>query len=84
MEPRPVMAVVRMPDPPRDLAAIVEQRSGLLTVQDLVELTGFGKTAIYDMVAVGRIQYLRFGSSIRFDPIVIAAWMREHTVPLAA
>lgn len=78
------MAVVRMPDPPRDLAAVVEQRSGLLDVQDLIELTGFKKTAIYDMVADGRIPYLRFGSSIRFDPIAIADWLREHSVPLAA
>jgi len=78
------MAVLRMPDPPRDLAAVVEQRQGLLSVQDLVELTGFGKTAIYDMVAAGRIPYLRFGSSIRFDPIAVAAWLREHTVLLAA
>ncbi|HEV2483977.1 MAG TPA: hypothetical protein VGT08_00425 [Terracidiphilus sp.] len=59
------MAVVRMPDPPRDLAAVVEQRSGLLTVQNLIQLTGFKKTAIYDMVADGRIPYLRFDSSIR-------------------
>ena len=78
------MAVVRMPDPPRDLAARVEQRPGLLTVQELVPLTGFKKTAIYDKVATGRIPYLRFDASIRFDPVAIAAWMREHTVPLAA
>ena len=78
------MAVITMPHPPRDLAAVVEQRPGLLTVQDLVALTGFGKTAIYDMVDAGRIPYLRFGSSIRFDPIAIAAWLREHAVPLAA
>ena len=83
-EPRTVMAVLRMPDPPRDLAAVVERRSGLLAVQDLIQLTGFKKTAIYDMVAEGRIPYLRFESSIRFDPIAIAAWLREHTVPLAA
>ena len=78
------MAVVKMPDPPRDLAAVVEQQSGLLKVQDLVPLTGFRKTAIYQMVEDGRIPYLRFGSSIRFDPIAIAAWMREHTVRQAA
>ena len=57
------MAVVRMPDPPRDLAAVVEQRSGLLNVQNLIQLTGFKKTAIYDMVADGRIPYLRFDST---------------------
>ena len=78
------MAVLKMPDPPLDLAAVVEQRPGLLTVKDLVLLTGFGKTAIYEMAASGRIQYLRFGSSIRFDPIAVSAWMRKHTVPLAA
>jgi excisionase family DNA binding protein len=78
------MAVIAMPRPTRDFAAVVEQRPGLLTVQNLVAITGFGKTAIYDMVDAGRIPYLRFGSSIRFDPIAIAAWLREHAVPLAA
>jgi excisionase family DNA binding protein len=41
-------------------------------------------SSIYDMVAAGRIPYLRFGSSIRFDPIAVAAWLREHTVLQAA
>ena len=78
------MAVIKMPCQPRDLAAVVEQKAGLLTVQELVLLLGFGKTAIYEMVTSGRIPYLRFDTSIRFDPIAIAVWMREHTVPLAA
>jgi excisionase family DNA binding protein len=78
------MAVVKMPDPPRDLAGVVEQQPGLMNVQDLVRLTRFGKTAIYEMVAAGRIPYLRFGSSIRFDPLAIADWMREHSVLQAA
>lgn len=78
------MAVIKMPDPLRDLAAVVEQRPGLLKVQDLVRLIGFRKTVIYEMVADGRIPYLRFDSSIRFDPIAIATWMREHTAKQAA
>lgn len=78
------MAVVKMPEPPRNLAAVIEQRPGLLKAQDLIMLLGFEKTAIYEMVAAGRIPYLRFDSSIRFDPIAIAAWMREHTVKQAA
>lgn len=78
------MAVIKMPDPPCNLAAVVEQKPGLLKVQDLVRLIGFRKTVIYEMVADGRVPYLRFDSSIRFDPIAIAAWMREHTVKQAA
>jgi len=70
--------------PAARLTAVVEQRSGLLPVQELIEITGFGKMPIYDMVAKGWIPYLRFGSSIRFDPIAIASWMREQTVPMAA
>ena len=81
---RSVMAVVKMPESPRNLAAVIEQRPGLLKAQDLIMLLGFEKTAIYEMVAAGRIPYLRFDSSIRFDPIAIAAWMREHTVKQAA
>ncbi len=57
------MAVIKMPDPSRDLAAVVEQRLGLLTVQNLILHTGFGKTAIYEMAASGRTPYLRFDTS---------------------
>ncbi len=78
------MAVLRMPNPPSDLAAVIEQRPGLLKVKQMVVLIGFEKTAIYEMVASGRIPYLRIENSIRFDPIAIAAWMRARTIPLAA
>jgi excisionase family DNA binding protein len=73
------MSVIQMPSS-HDLASAVERKPGLLTVAQLKTLTGFGRTTIYDMVAAGQIPYLRIGTSIRFDPIVIARWLREHTV----
>jgi predicted DNA-binding transcriptional regulator AlpA len=55
-----------------------------MSVKDLQNVTGFKRTAIYDKVASGRIPYLKFDTTIKFDPIAIAAWMREHTTAKAA
>lgn len=79
-----MISVVPFPNPPKDLASVVERQPGLLSVKDLQILTGFKRTAIYDKVAAGRIPYLRFGATIKFDPIAIAAWMRDHTIGKAA
>lgn len=77
------MPIVQMPSPTADLASVIERNPGLLTVRQLRVLTGFGKTAIYEMVAAGEIPYVRIKTSIRFDPIVIARWLRKHTVRAA-
>jgi hypothetical protein len=77
------MNVIEMPSSQSDLASIIERKPGLLTVAQLKGLIAFGKTAIYDMVDAGEIPYLRIKSSIRFDPIVIARWLRERTVVAA-
>jgi len=71
-------------DEPRDavcdLASRIARIPHALSVLELAELLGFGKSTIYDMASRGRIPCLRFGASIRFDPAVIAAWVREHMV----
>jgi len=77
------MAVIQMPDPQRDLASVLERNPGAITAQELARILGFGRTAIYEMAASGRIPHLRIGSSIRFDPYAVAQWLREHTVEAA-
>lgn len=75
------MAVVlTMPDPPKDLASMLDQMSGALTVSELVPILGYGRSALYEMTAVGRIPHYRIGSSIRFDPHEVARWLRARAV----
>lgn len=78
------MAVIQMPELPNDLASILERQTGLLSAPELARSLGYGRTTIYEWIAAGRIPYIRIGSSIRFDPIVIAQWLRNHTVKVAA
>jgi excisionase family DNA binding protein len=78
------MKCITMPAVPRDLAAIIEQQPGALTVPEVAQLLGFGRTAIYDLVAAGRIPHFRIGASIRFDPFVLAEWLRSRFVMAAA
>lgn len=67
------MNLIQMPDPSGDLASRIERLHGLLTVKQLVSLTGISRTTIYEYVTAGRIPHIRIGTMIRFDPHAIAA-----------
>jgi excisionase family DNA binding protein len=66
-----------------DLAAYLDQMTGALKAAELGKIIGFEKSAIYQMAAEGRIPHYRIGPSIRFDPHVIARWLREREVKAA-
>lgn len=71
---------VTSPEVPCDLPTRIEKMDGALTVPELAELLWLGRTAIYDMVNRGVIPHMRIGGSIRFDPIVLARWIRERSI----
>lgn len=50
----------------------------LLTVQEVADLLGVGKTWVYEAVREGRIPHLRFGRSVRFRRDAIDAWLTER------
>ena len=72
--------VIGMQDDSCDLATRIQRWPGALKVPELAVILGFKLTAIYEMVAAGRIPYIRIGPSIRFDPAITAAWLRARTV----
>jgi excisionase family DNA binding protein len=74
------MPMIQMPTPRRDLASTIDTMPGLLTAPELVPLLGMSRTTVYQMVAEGRIPYIRIGSMVRFDPHAIAEWLRKHSV----
>lgn len=79
--PRKAMPAVSMPYPPvPDLASELERRTGLIAVPEMASILGLARSSLYDYVAAGRIPHVRIGSAIRFDPRVMAHWLREHSV----
>lgn len=65
-----------------DLASRIENLPGALTAAELGALLSLGKTAVYGMAATGRIPSLRIGSTVRFDPARVAAWLRQREVAI--
>lgn len=54
--------------------------TGALTAAELAPLIGVGRTAMYELAAEGRIPCYRIGTMLRFDPVQVAQWLREHQV----
>jgi excisionase family DNA binding protein len=75
--------LLTMPGQVPDLASYLDQMTGAIGAAELGKIIGFEKSAIYQMAAEGRISHYRIGSSIRFDPHVIARWLREREVKAA-
>jgi excisionase family DNA binding protein len=67
-----------------DLPTRIEQCEGALDAVRLGGFLGFKKSTIYEMAADGRIPHYRIGSAVRFDPHIIAEWLRSQAVPVAA
>jgi excisionase family DNA binding protein len=63
-----------------DLASRIEKMPNALSAKQLRTLLNISKTTLYEKVAQGTIPYYRIGTIIRFDPVRIAAWLREQEV----
>jgi excisionase family DNA binding protein len=63
-----------------DLASRIEKMPNALSAKQLYTLLNISKTTLYEKVAQGTIPYFRIGTIIRFDPVRIAAWLREQEV----
>lgn len=67
-----------------DLPTRIERCEGALDAVKLAGLLGSKKSTIYEMASDGRIPHYRIGTMIRFDPYIIAEWLRAQAVPMAA
>jgi excisionase family DNA binding protein len=57
----------------------IASHRGALKVNDLVELLGCSKEKIYADAKSGRIPSFNLGSAVRFDPALVAAWLKKLT-----
>ena len=49
-----------------------------MTTTELAGLLGVSRSSIYDMAQAGRIPCYRVGTHVRFDPHIVAKWLRAR------
>jgi excisionase family DNA binding protein len=65
------------------LADLIEEKRRALMVSEVASLLGISERQIYKLAAEHRISHLRFAGSIRFDPRLLATWLRGHVVDVS-
>lgn len=61
------------------LSASAQQgRQALISVGDVAQWLGVSKKWVYRKVAAGSIPHVRVGSLLRFNPILIEAWLHKN------
>jgi excisionase family DNA binding protein len=54
-----------------------------LTVSEVAEILNISERHVYKLASLSIIPSFRVGSSIRFDPSQVAAWLRQKAGPLS-
>lgn len=57
---------------------MLRSRRSALTAEDLAGFLAISQKTVYALAKSGRLPSIRFGSTVRFDPAVIADWLEEH------
>ena len=50
----------------------------LLTVKDVMETTGFGRTSVYELLRTGELQIVRKGRSVRVPRASLDEWIKRQ------
>jgi len=66
-----------------DLADSLAKRATALSVSDVASLLNISERQVYKLAAEGRIPCFKIGSSIRFDPGALVAWLRQKMGPVS-
>ena len=62
-----------------DLATRIQRRRKALTVGELAEMLALSVQQVYNLAHRGKIPSMRIASSVRFDPVSTAQWIRSVT-----
>ncbi len=49
-----------------------------LSIQELMTLTGLGRTKCYEMVAAGEFEAIKAGGAVRISKVSYVAWTRRN------
>jgi excisionase family DNA binding protein len=52
----------------------------LISVPEAAAYTGLSPHTIYTMVSQRRIPYVKVGRLVKFDEVMLQAWIKQHTV----
>jgi len=66
-----------MSDATSSLPDRIEQHGHALTAPELAELLAVSRITVFKLAKAGRIPCFRVGTCVRFDPKVVAAWLRN-------
>lgn len=61
------------------IADKIEQIGHLLSPHELAGLTGISRKTLYAKSKAGTIPTTRISGSVKYDPALIADWLREQT-----
>jgi excisionase family DNA binding protein len=61
----------------------LDKRATALTVSEVAEILNISERQVYKLVSESVIPSFHIGSSIRFDPSLIAAWLRQKAAPIS-
>ena len=62
-----------------DLPGKIEEIGRALTAAEIGGLLSWGRTALYKHTKAGTIPSFKLGTSVRYDPYVIAEWLRARS-----
>jgi excisionase family DNA binding protein len=71
-------AELALAGPPLSLADRLESFGHALTATQLATLLAVSKIVIYKLAKANRIPSFRIGTCVRFDPTVVANWLRTQ------
>lgn len=63
------------------LADMIGAKPRALRVSEVAALLNVSERQVYKLVAEHRIPCFKIGGSIRFDPVAVAAWLRQKMAP---
>ena len=59
------------------LADKIEKIGRAITAKELADFLSVSEVTIFKHAAAGRIPSFRVGTCVRFDPLVVANWLRK-------
>jgi excisionase family DNA binding protein len=65
------------------LGDFLDKRATALTVSEVAEILSISERQVYKLASESVIPSFRIGSSIRFDPSQVAAWLRQKAAPIS-
>ena len=65
------------------LGDFLDKRATALTVSEVAEILNISERQVYKLASLNIIPSFRVGSSIRFDPSQVAAWLRQKAQPIS-